>query len=341
MTRSYALGAACLALLMLLPAFGPAASASDCDRADAIRKHVAASDKMPEEVKKELLAEAASLCPEKKDPSAALDLAEKALKADKPSDALKHFQSALKADPKKTCPLMIQAARKLAKKDDKKLAIMYYEAALSHSDDRKALEEYHQLAKAVPPPALEAKGPSNLVPKDVIVRSLSGDRRGRRHDDDSPGYSRYQDDDSQGRRRGRYRYEDEDVPAVVFHNILFESGSARLTQSSMRQLDELGMALSSSALRRIGTFYIDGHTDAVGPDDANCRLGYERARSVIRYLAEKWDIHPRMLVPRSFGEGRPVADNDTPDGRQLNRRVEVKNGEILELKGYQWAGRCR
>jgi OOP family OmpA-OmpF porin len=67
---------------------------------------------------------------------------------------------------------------------------------------------------------------------------------------------------------------------------------------------------------------IDGHTDSVGPEDYNLGLGKRRADSVKGYLVSK-GVRSSRLTARSFGETRPVASNDTDEGRQTNRRVEL------------------
>jgi len=67
---------------------------------------------------------------------------------------------------------------------------------------------------------------------------------------------------------------------------------------------------------------IDGHTDSTGPDDYNQKLSEERAYSVADYLASQ-GIDPSRLLPRGHGERYPVASNDTPEGREQNRRVEL------------------
>ncbi len=67
---------------------------------------------------------------------------------------------------------------------------------------------------------------------------------------------------------------------------------------------------------------IDGHTDSVGSDEYNQGLGQRRANAVKRYFADH-GIRASRLNARSFGESRPVAPNDTDEGRQTNRRVEL------------------
>ena len=67
---------------------------------------------------------------------------------------------------------------------------------------------------------------------------------------------------------------------------------------------------------------IIGFTDSQGSDDYNFRLSDNRARSVKNYLANQ-DVDPIRLKAFGEGENRPIADNNTPDGRQQNRRVEL------------------
>ncbi len=68
---------------------------------------------------------------------------------------------------------------------------------------------------------------------------------------------------------------------------------------------------------------IEGHTDSVGDDAANQDLSKRRAASVKAYLMEKYSIEDARLQSQGFGESKPVDSNDTPEGRQNNRRVEL------------------
>ena len=72
-----------------------------------------------------------------------------------------------------------------------------------------------------------------------------------------------------------------------------------------------------------GSAALEGHTDAKGDDAYNQRLSERRAESVRRWLADKERIDAGKLSARGWGERRPVATNDTDQGRQKNRRVEV------------------
>jgi len=66
---------------------------------------------------------------------------------------------------------------------------------------------------------------------------------------------------------------------------------------------------------------IAGHTDAIGTDQKNQGLSERRSQSVVRYLIER-GIDPKRLTAKGYGESKPVATNETDEGRQLNRRTE-------------------
>lgn len=81
---------------------------------------------------------------------------------------------------------------------------------------------------------------------------------------------------------------------------------------------------------------VEGHTDSTGPYDYNMRLSEERARSVVRFLAEQ-GIAPRRMEAEGYGPNRPIASNDTQEGRQQNRRVEIviAEGTVAEAPPQQ------
>lgn len=72
-----------------------------------------------------------------------------------------------------------------------------------------------------------------------------------------------------------------------------------------------------------GSVTLEGHTDAKGAHAYNQRLSERRAASVRTWLVEKERLDGAKLTARGWGDGRPVATNDTAPGRQKNRRVEV------------------
>ncbi|MGQ9604289.1 MAG: OmpA family protein, partial [bacterium] len=71
---------------------------------------------------------------------------------------------------------------------------------------------------------------------------------------------------------------------------------------------------------------IHGHTDSIGSEAYNMKLGLRRAEAVKKYLVDH-GINPDNLITKSFGETKPIATNDTKEGRQQNRRVEFHLAE--------------
>ena len=100
---------------------------------------------------------------------------------------------------------------------------------------------------------------------------------------------------------------------------LFQTGKATLAQSSLSRLDELVTLLVTYPQ---ATVNISGHTDSTGSSSFNQKLSEQRANSVANYLIEK-GVEPARITAVGEGETRPVASNDTLEGRQSNRRVEV------------------
>jgi len=102
----------------------------------------------------------------------------------------------------------------------------------------------------------------------------------------------------------------------------FELGKADLPADVRAKLDELATRLKANPA---GNFIeIEGHTDSTGSPAANERLGLARAENVKRYLYEAYQIPLHKMNVISFGESKPVAPNDTRDGRAQNRRVVIK-----------------
>lgn len=109
----------------------------------------------------------------------------------------------------------------------------------------------------------------------------------------------------------------EDKP-VVLRNVLFDTNSATILESSFAELDELVKYLNLKKDKKID---ISGHTDNIGSDNANQKLSEARAKSVMNYLIQK-GIDENRLTSVGQGEKIPVDSNDTFEGRQKNRRVE-------------------
>lgn len=100
--------------------------------------------------------------------------------------------------------------------------------------------------------------------------------------------------------------------------ILFETNSDKLLPESFEILDEVAFVMEKNARLRIR---VEGHTDDVGTETYNQDLSARRAASVMKYLLEKGIAEDR-LESIGCGEGTPIADNKTEEGKQQNRRVE-------------------
>jgi chemotaxis protein MotB len=112
----------------------------------------------------------------------------------------------------------------------------------------------------------------------------------------------------------------------VTEQILFDSGRAEVKASGTEVLKKLGAALKGYKTKVIR---VVGHTDNVpiakgtrGAFSSNWDLSVARATSVVRYLQEV-GISPEQMVASGRGEYAPIAPNDSAEGRQKNRRIEI------------------
>ena len=103
----------------------------------------------------------------------------------------------------------------------------------------------------------------------------------------------------------------------------FKFGNADLPDGAREEIDRLAGQLKSDAPKNV-YIEIEGHTDATGEPEVNERLGLERAEAVKRYLHESHQIPLHRMNTISYGEEKPVAPNDTREGRAQNRRVVVR-----------------
>jgi peptidoglycan-associated lipoprotein len=102
----------------------------------------------------------------------------------------------------------------------------------------------------------------------------------------------------------------------------FASAGADLPDAAKARLDELVGQLQDNTENVY--IEIEGHTDATGPEALNMRLGMERAEAVKKYLYETHSVPLHKMNVISYGEDRPVAPNETAEGRAQNRRVVVR-----------------
>jgi len=118
---------------------------------------------------------------------------------------------------------------------------------------------------------------------------------------------------------------------INMSDVLFDTGKYELRVAAREKLAKIsGIVLAHPGLR----LEIEGHTDDRGSELLNQELSERRAAAVREYFIEQ-GISPTLIVARGYGESMPLVDNQTADGRQRNRRVElVVSGEtIIGLKG--------
>jgi len=113
---------------------------------------------------------------------------------------------------------------------------------------------------------------------------------------------------------------------VVIKSILFDYGKYDLRRDALIEIEKL-----FNLMQKNPELYVEviGHTDSWGSKEFNQKLSENRARAVVNYLTQK-GIAPERFVAKGMGESQPIAINETktgedsPEGRQLNRRVEIK-----------------
>lgn len=106
----------------------------------------------------------------------------------------------------------------------------------------------------------------------------------------------------------------------ILEKVYFATRDASVLAKSFPLLDQVASVLQTHPeLKKV---QIEGHTDNVGDADANLKLSQRRAEAVFKYLSKKVD--PARLEPIGYGRTRPADTNDTPAGREKNRRVEFK-----------------
>lgn len=107
--------------------------------------------------------------------------------------------------------------------------------------------------------------------------------------------------------------------AVPVNNLFFDFGESKLLATSEPELKRIAKILIQKNLK----ISIEGHTDNVGSDEFNYELSLKRCNAVKRFLISE-GCRPDQLETTGYGRTKPVATNDTDEGRALNRRVELR-----------------
>ena len=105
---------------------------------------------------------------------------------------------------------------------------------------------------------------------------------------------------------------------IRLNNIFFDFNKSVLRDESFAELNRLVTVLSQYPTMEVE---MSGHTDNVGNDEYNNQLSRDRAKAVKDYIVSR-GINANRIVAKGYGKSRPVAANDSEEGRQLNRRVE-------------------
>jgi outer membrane protein OmpA-like peptidoglycan-associated protein len=108
---------------------------------------------------------------------------------------------------------------------------------------------------------------------------------------------------------------------IDIYGILFDVDRTELKAESRATLEEVAKLLKSDPSLRIE---VAGHTDSTGGADHNLRLSVGRAAAVVNALVGTYGIDKSRLQPRGYGDTKPVAPNDSDQGRSKNRRVELR-----------------
>jgi outer membrane protein OmpA-like peptidoglycan-associated protein len=110
-----------------------------------------------------------------------------------------------------------------------------------------------------------------------------------------------------------------EISVRLTNDILFDTNSAALRSASRSTLNELATNFKQYPDNRI---VVEGHTDSTGSDQYNQRLSEQRASNVADYLIDS-GVSSSAVTVYGFGEARPKTSNDSAEGRQQNRRVEI------------------
>jgi outer membrane protein OmpA-like peptidoglycan-associated protein len=114
--------------------------------------------------------------------------------------------------------------------------------------------------------------------------------------------------------------EEETLIMEAVSNLEFATGKSSISDKSVPALNKMAEMMVRNTKFKV---ILKGHTDDVGDPAANQKLSQDRVNSVVAYLVGK-GIDKGRLVALGYGDKQPIADNDTPEGRQKNRRVEFE-----------------
>jgi outer membrane protein OmpA-like peptidoglycan-associated protein len=110
-------------------------------------------------------------------------------------------------------------------------------------------------------------------------------------------------------------------------DVKFDFDKSTIKAGDYNDIDDLSQVMKDYPDLKV---VVEGHTDSIGSDAYNKTLSQERADAVKKYMVEKNGINANRIKAIGFGEERPIASNDTEEGRSQNRRVEAVVDYIVE-----------
>jgi outer membrane protein OmpA-like peptidoglycan-associated protein len=108
----------------------------------------------------------------------------------------------------------------------------------------------------------------------------------------------------------------------ITDKVYFQFDSDRILPRSYELLDNVARVINEHS--EIPSIFIEGHTDSDGNDEYNLALSDRRAKSVLRYLVDNGQVASDRLRAKGFGESKPIAENNSDEGKATNRRVEFR-----------------
>jgi outer membrane protein OmpA-like peptidoglycan-associated protein len=120
---------------------------------------------------------------------------------------------------------------------------------------------------------------------------------------------------------------EESAVVIRLVSLTFETGSSAVSPAQRPLLEKVQQATTVFPRAQI---VIEGHTDSYGSDETNMRLSQQRAEAVSKYLSDELGVPAFRMSAVGYGETRPIANNETAQGRERNRRIDVRIEPQLE-----------
>jgi len=123
-----------------------------------------------------------------------------------------------------------------------------------------------------------------------------------------------------GREKEKARKGEKRITVTFTEEVIqFDTGKVEVAEKYFPALEKIAEVFKDVKDYKV---VIEGHTDSIGSRDYNLELSQKRAKNIMNHFVSKYGLNNGLFVPIGYGEDRPVAANNTPEGRQKNRRVE-------------------